>query len=278
MEIKDEKIKNEEDCDRKRLDVFLHLNGSAESREKAKQLILNDCVFVNNKLINKPSTLISPNDNFTIKNKSNNYVGRGASKLEKAIKNFNIKVKDCVAVDVGASTGGFTDYLLQHGAKKVYAIDVGHDQLHESLKTNEKVINLENINFRYINTKIFLESIDIIVVDVSFISLNLILPKIVEISHLNTDIITLIKPQFEAGKSNVGKNGIVKDKKIHLAVLNNFQDYCCLNNIYIENIAYSPIRGGNGNIEYLAHIKKGTISKFHDEQFKSIINDAFVLL
>lgn len=274
----EEKIESEGLDNRKRLDIFLHVKGFAESREKAKQLIMNSCVFVDNKLINKPSLLVPYNCEITIKNKSNHYVGRGAEKLEKAISCFNINAHGCVAVDVGASTGGFTDCLLQHGVNKVYAVDVGHDQLHESLKNNNNVINLENTNFRYIDTKIFKENIDIIVVDVSFISLGLILPKIAEISKSSTDIITLIKPQFEAGKNNVGKKGIVKDKKIHAAVLNKFMEYCNENNIYIENITYSPIRGGNGNIEYLAHLKTGTVSKYHDEQFKSIIEDAFVLL
>lgn len=276
--MEDKKKDNEDISAKKRLDVFLQSNGYAESREKAKQLILNECVFVNNKNVNKPSALIPCESEIIIKNKLNNYVSRGANKLEKALNFFKIDADGSVAIDIGASTGGFTDCLLQHGAKKVYAIDVGHDQLHESLKRNKKVINIENTNFRYINTKIFTESNDIIVVDVSFISLNLILPKIIEISEYNTDIIVLIKPQFEAGKSNIGKNGLVKDRKIHLSVLKNFNDCCHINNLYIKNITYSPIKGGNGNIEYLAHLKKGIYINFYDEQFKSIINDAFVLL
>lgn len=270
---------NIDEIDQKeRLDILLNINGLAESREKAKKLILDDCVFVNNCLINKPSAKFSVKSEITVKTDSKQYVGRGAYKLEKAINTFNIKVQDTTAVDIGASTGGFSDFLIQHGAKKVYAIDVGHDQLHEKLKSNKKIINLENTNFRYIDSKLFQESIDIIVVDVSFISLSLIIPKIVEISHLNTDIVVLIKPQFEAGKNNIGKNGIVKDKKIHLSVLNNFNNCCLFNDIYVENITYSPIKGGNGNIEYLAHLKRGNISRFDNEKFKSIIKDAFVLL
>jgi len=261
-----------------RLDILMNLNGFSESRNIAKQLIVSNCVFVNNNLINKSSTKISNNSVITIKNDNTIYVSRGAAKLEKALKSFNICVNGTVAIDVGASTGGFTDCLLQHGAKKIYAVDVGHEQLHEKLRKNEKVINIEDTNFRYIDCKLFKESVDIIVADVSFISLKLILPKIVEISHNNTDIVVLIKPQFEAGKNNVGKNGIVKDKKIHLVVLNNIKDYCFSNDIYIENITFSPIKGGDGNIEYLAHFKKGNISKYGNEQFKSLISDAFVLL
>lgn len=264
--------------EKERLDIFLHVKGFAESREKAKQLIINNCVFVNDCLISKPSTKVFNDSCIVVKNNSIEYVGRGASKLEKAINTFNIDVKESIAVDVGASTGGFTDYLLQHGAKKVYAIDVGHDQLHDKLKNDEKVVSIEGANFRYINSKVFKESIDLIVVDVSFISLKLVLPKIVEISNENTNIVVLIKPQFEAGKSNVGKNGIVKDKKIHLVVLNNFKEYCLSNNIYIENITYSPIKGGNGNIEYLAYLKIGKLIKSEGETFKSLIKETFEML
>jgi len=264
--------------EKERLDIFLYSKGYAESREKAKQLIINNCIYVDNVLINKPSIKVLENSSILVKNEVNKYVGRGASKLEKAINTFDIKTTQVVAIDVGASTGGFTDYLLQHGAKKVYAIDVGHDQLHYKIKDDSRVVNIENANFRYISTEIFLESVDIIVVDVSFISLKLILPKIVEISNDKTNIVVLIKPQFEAGKNNIGKNGVVKDKKIHLVVLNNFNDYCLLNNLYVEAIAFSPIKGGNGNVEYLAHIKKGKITKYNNETFKSLIKEAFDLL
>lgn len=257
-----------------RLDVFLFLKGFAESREKAKQLIVNDSVYVNNNLINKPSAKIS-DDSIIVINNENKYVGRGAIKLEKTINLFNLNVKNKTCADIGASTGGFTECLLLHGASKVYAIDVGHDQLHHSLKSNEKVINLEGINFRNIDTKIFKEKIDIITVDVSFISLSILMPKIVEISHETSDIVVLIKPQFEAGKSNIGKKGIVKDKKMHLTVLNNISKYCMSNNLFIENITFSPIKGGNGNIEYLALIKKGKKEKFENDTFKSLINQAF---
>ncbi|MDF2676847.1 MAG: putative ribosomal methyltransferase [Bacillota bacterium] len=257
-----------------RLDVFLFLKGFAESREKAKQLIVNDSVYVNNNLINKPSAKIS-DDSIIVINNKNKYVGRGAIKLEKAIEYFNLNVQNKICTDIGASTGGFTECLLLHGASKVYAVDVGHDQLHHSLKSNEKVINHEGINFRYVDTEIFKEKIDIITVDVSFISLIILMPKIVEISHETSDIVVLIKPQFEAGKNNIGKNGIIKDKKIHLTVLNNINEYCLSNNLFIDNITFSPVKGGNGNIEYLALIKKGKKEKFENNIFKSLINEAF---
>ena len=157
----------------------------------------------------------------------------------------------------------------------VYAIDVGSNQLHDSLKNNPQVINLENTNFRYIDTSIFAD-IDIVTVDVSFISLKYILPKIVEISHENTDIVILIKPQFEAGKQNIGKKGIVKDKKVHLEVLNNLNNYFNENNLKLIHIDYSPIKGTSGNIEYIAHLKKeGFANEFN---FKDLIKEAFEIL
>lgn len=257
-----------------RLDVYLHINNFVESREKAKQSIQNSCVYVNNKLITKTSFKVTNQDSIEVR-QSFPYVGRGASKIEKAINFFKIDVNNKTAVDIGASTGGFTDFLLKNNARKVYAIDVGHDQLHQSLKTDERVVNLENTNFRYIDSSIFKEQIDIIAADVSFISLKLILPKIAEISNSDTDIVVLIKPQFEAGRHNVGKNGIVKDKKIHEEVLNNVEKYCKESNLYLKNVTYSPIKGGDGNTEYLGHIKKGTNENTDVIKFKDLIIQAF---
>lgn len=256
-----------------RLDVYLHNNELASSRARAKQLITDKSVYVNNKLTVKPSFKVTDEDIINVKNDFL-YVSRGASKLEKAVTVFNIELEDVVAVDIGASTGGFTDYLLKHGAKKVYAVDVGHGQLNEKLKNNKCVINMENTNFRYVDTSVFSDYVDIITADVSFISLKYILPKIMEISHENTNVILLVKPQFEAGKSNVGKNGIVRDKKIHLTVLNNFEKYCNENGFFIKNITYSPIKGGNGNIEYLAYLKK-TDKEANMIKFKDLIIEAF---
>lgn len=260
-----------------RLDVYMQTNGLSDSREKAKQLINGNCVFVNDKLITKPSFKVNDCDKIVVKNDFN-YVSRGAAKLEKAINLFNININNAIAVDIGASTGGFTDYLIKNNAKKVYAIDVGHDQLHETLRNNKSVINLEGMNFRYIDNAIFKEKIDIITVDVSFISLKLILPKIAEISHDDTNVIVLIKPQFEAGRENIGKNGIVKDKFIHLMVLNNIKQYCEENKLSLINLSYSPIKGGDGNVEYLGFIK---LERFHainnkiGINVKDLINEAF---
>lgn len=258
-----------------RLDVYLHEKDYVDSREKSKRLILNGSVLVDDKLITKPSFKVSDNVKITIMEELN-YVSRGYLKLEKAVETFGIEIKDRIAVDVGASTGGFTDYMLKKGAKKVYAIDVGHGQLHESLRNNPKVVNMENTNFRYMDTSVFCENIGIVTVDVSFISLKYILPKIVEISRENTDIVVLIKPQFEAGKNNIGKKGIVKDKKVHLEVLNNFNSYCKQNNFSIINMDFSPIKGNEGNIEYLSHLK---MMKTNNEfNFKDLIDKAFEIL
>ncbi len=261
-----------------RLDVYMHKNGLCKSRENAKQLILNECVYVNKNIVTKPSLKVNDSDDIRVEN-TFEYIGRGSIKIEKAINFFNINTENKTAVDIGASTGGFTDFLIKNNVNKVYAIDVGHNQLHESLIHNKSIVNLEGTNFRYIDTGIFIEPIDIIVVDVSFISLRLLLPKIYEITNENTDIIVLIKPQFEAGRENIGKNGIVKQKNVHLIVLNNIKKYCEENNLYIKNITYSPIKGGDGNIEYLAHIKKkATDIVITEFNFKSLIKSAFEFL
>lgn len=257
-----------------RLDVYLHDKGYTSSRERSKQLILNNSVYVDDKLITKPSYPI--NDDVKIKITGELYISRGYLKIEKAMQVFRINVENKTAVDIGASTGGFTDYLLKHGAKKVYAVDVGNGQLHDSLRNDSRVINLENTNFRYIENSIINDEIDLITVDVSFISLKYILPKIVEMSHNNTDIVALVKPQFEAGKENIGKKGIVKDKNVHLEVLNNLKNCCKMNNLNLLSMEYSPIKGTGGNIEYLAHLKiKGNPSEIN---FKDLINKAFEIL
>lgn len=260
-----------------RLDVYIQNLGLTKTREKAKKLILEGNVSVNDKISTKPSLKVSEKDNINVINNFE-YVGRGAAKLEKAILFFNVSIDDKIAIDIGASTGGFTDYLIKHNARKVYAVDVGHNQLHESLVNDSHVINLEGTNFRYVDTSIFKDDIDIITVDVSFISLNLIFPKIAEIINDNTDVIVLIKPQFEAGRENIGKNGIVKDAKTHLNVLSNINMYAFSNSLILTNITFSPIKGGDGNIEYLGHIKKAK-DQFNtildEKKFKSIVKEAF---
>ncbi len=257
-----------------RLDVYLHEKGYTDSREKSKQLITSSSVFVGKKLITKPSYQV--NDDVEIEITREIFISRGYLKIEKAIQAFNINIENKIAADIGASTGGFTDYLLKHGARKVYAVDAGCGQLHDSLRNDIRVVNLENTNFRYIDASVFIDDIDIVTVDVSFISLKYILPKIVEICHSTTDIIALVKPQFEAGKENIGKNGVVKDRKVHLEVLKNLAACCQINNLFLLDIQHSPIKGAEGNIEYLAYIKaQGTTKEFN---FKGLIDKAFEIL
>lgn len=262
-----------------RLDVLLFNLGLAKSREKAKQMIISNKVHVNGKLVNKPSAMFDKECEIKITLPEVEFVSRAAFKLKKAVEKFNIDLKGKVSVDVGASTGGFTDFMLKNGCALVYAIDSGQDQLADVLLKDNRVISLERTNFRYIDTGIFKEKIDFICVDVSFISLGLIIPKIVEICNENTDVVVLIKPQFEAGKGNVGKNGIVKDKKMHVSILEKVHKYFLDNKLFINDITYSPITGGDGNIEYLAHAKLNNlnidIKNNLNELIKNITNEAF---
>lgn len=262
--------------EKERIDVLMYNKGIAESREKAKRLVMAGNVFIDNARVDKPGTKVNVNSVITLKGNMLKYVGRGGYKLEKALKCFDIDILNITAVDIGASTGGFTDCLLQNGAKKVYSIDVGYGQLDWKLRNNDKVTVLERTNFRYINSSIFKEKIDVVVIDVSFISLKNILPKVKEISNDDTTIITLIKPQFEAGRDKVGKKGVVKNKEVHLEVLNNILQYCIQNNMYIDSLTYSPIKGAEGNIEYLALIKNNFIDKIEvRDLFQDVVNQSF---
>lgn len=261
---------------KERIDVLMQKNGIAESREKAKRLVMAGNVYIDNIRVDKPGTKVDINSIIKLKGTMPKYVGRGGYKLEKALKYFDINISRSIAVDIGASTGGFTDCLLKNGAQKVYSIDVGYGQLDWKLRNNNKVVVLERTNFRYIDPNIFEEPINIVVIDVSFISLKNILPKVKEISNNNTIIITLIKPQFEAGRDKVGKKGVVKNSDVHLEVLNNVLQYCKQNNMYINDLTYSPIKGAEGNIEYLAYIKNNFINKIEIyDLFQKVVNESF---
>ena len=240
---------------KKRLDVLLVEKNLAKSREKARALILSGNVFVNNQKITKAGTKFSGNENFFIK-KPLKYVSRGGYKLEHAIKYFQINLSEKIALDVGVSTGGFTDCLLKHNIKKVYAVDVGYGQIDLKLRNNEKVILFERCNFRYIEEDKIPEPIDIVVADVSFISLKLIIPKALQFLREKGDIIALIKPQFEVGKGEVGKGGIIKDVKKHQQVIDSLINF--FENIGLKyiNLTESPILGQKGNKEFLIHLKR----------------------
>ena len=241
--------------DKKRLDIVLFERGFAESREKAKALIMAGQVYVNNQKSDKPGTNIKSDDLLEVRGATLKYVSRGGLKLEKAVKVFDFSLENAICADIGASTGGFTDCMLQNGAKKVYAIDVGYGQLAWKLRTDERVINLERTNFRYVTEKEIPLPLDFASIDVSFISQTEIYEAM--FSCLNDDgvAITLVKPQFEAGREKVGKKGVVRDKKVHIKVVEEIIDFsineCGLS---VINLDYSPIKGPQGNIEYLIHL------------------------
>ncbi|MEG0615811.1 MAG: TlyA family RNA methyltransferase, partial [Oscillospiraceae bacterium] len=225
-----------------RLDMLLVSLNLVKSRERAKEMIKQSLIKVDGKIVNKPSVQVDETSAVQLLGNSLQYVGRGGLKLEKAINVFNLDFLGKVCIDIGASTGGFTDCMLQNGAKKVYAIDVGHSQLDKKLLDDSRVINLEKTNIREVNDYIFDEKIDFITIDVSFISLKLVLPKVKEILK-NGEFVALIKPQFEAGKADVGKKGIVKSPKIHIKVLEEIVQLVGIN-FAVKALDFSPISGG----------------------------------
>lgn len=241
---------------KKRLDILMCEKNLSPSREKAKELITNNLVWVGGKKANKPSAEFEENADIKIEENAIKYVSRGGLKLEKALNNFDVKVDGKIALDVGASTGGFTDCMLQNGCKKVYAVDVGHGQLSEKLLNDPRVVNIEGVNARKLKKELFKDEIDFFVVDVSFISLTLVMPSIKNVVKTGALGVCLIKPQFEVGKDNVGKSGVVKDKKLHKMAVKKVCDFCFNNGFAVLALDYSPIKGPDGNIEYLILVKK----------------------
>jgi len=239
-----------------RLDVALVNNGHAESREKAKALIMSGIVYVNNQKCDKAGDTVKSEDVIEVRGEKLKYVSRGGLKLEKAISSFNINLKNFVCADIGASTGGFTDCMLQNGASKVFAIDVGYGQLAWKLRTDERVVNLERTNFRYVTSETVNSPLDFASVDVSFISLSHILPVMRTLMKDGATAVCLIKPQFEAGKDSVGKKGVVRDKNVHISVIEKIIGLIKENNFTLLGLDFSPIKGPEGNIEYLCYIKK----------------------
>lgn len=242
---------------KERLDALLMNRGMFESRAKAQAAVMAGQVLVNEQKIDKPGTPVPPD--VTIRLLGNNlpYVSRGGLKLEKALQIFPISVKDKVVADIGASTGGFTDCALQNGAVKVYAIDVGYGQLAWKLRSDERVINMERTNVRYLEKDSLPEQVDAATIDVAFISLDKVLPAVHKIVKENGFVIALIKPQFEAGKENVGKKGVVRDAKVHESVINNVIDFAKAEGFGIAGLDFSPIKGPEGNIEYLLYLTLG---------------------
>lgn len=243
-------------AEKKRLDVALVEMGFCDSREKAKALIMAGIVFVNNQKFDKAGTNVKPDDVIEVRGETLKYVSRGGLKLEKAMNSFSISLNDCFCADIGASTGGFTDCMLQNGASKVYAIDVGYGQLAWKLRTDERVINLERTNFRYVTNEQIPDLLDFCSVDVSFISLSHILPVMRNILKDSGRAVCLIKPQFEAGKENVGKKGVVREQSVHIAVVEKIVNLVIESGFSLLGLDFSPVKGPEGNIEYLCYIEK----------------------
>lgn len=242
---------------KERLDVILVRQGYAPSREKAKALLMAGSVFVDNQREDKAGAQFDESKiKIEVKGKPIPYVSRGGLKLERALQEFPITLKDSVCMDIGASTGGFTDCMLQNGAGKVYAIDVGHGQLDWKLRCDERVVCMEKTNFRYVTDEQISEPVDFASVDVSFISLTKILPPARALLRMQGEMVCLIKPQFEAGREKVGKKGVVRDQKVHAEVMRAVTDYAEKIGFSVKGLTYSPIKGPEGNIEYLMWIEK----------------------
>lgn len=256
-----------------RLDSELVARGLSRSRERAKEMIRSGSVTVNGRTAKKPSDEVMDSDVIASSVKEE-YVGRGALKLEKAVSEFSIDLKGMVCLDIGASTGGFTDLMLQNGAKKVYAVDVGHGQLAPTLAADSRVVNMEGTDIRNVFAEDIGGQADFISVDVSFISLTKILPKMYELLRDGACCAVLIKPQFEAGKSDIGKKGIVKDRKVHMRVLSEIDSFALYVGFITEKYTFSPVKGGSGNIEYLALLRKRSGEPvIHD--FKELTDSSF---
>ncbi len=240
-----------------RLDQLVFDLGLAESRERAKTTVMSGLVFVNGQRADKPGMQVSPDVNVEVKGTALPYVSRGGLKLEKALKVFPIDVTGKVCIDCGASTGGFTDVLLKNGAAKVYSVDVGYGQLAWSLRNDERVANMERTNIRYISSEQIPEPLDICVMDLSFISVKLVLPAVCALLKDDAQLVCLIKPQFEAGRDEVGKKGVVRDKAVHLSVIESVLDFAPTVGMTAMGLDFSPIKGPEGNREYLCYMKKG---------------------
>ena len=243
-----------------RLDQLVFDLGLTESRERAKTTIMSGLVFVNGQRADKPGMPVAPDADVEVRGEAIPFVSRGGFKLDKALKVFPIDPAGRICIDCGASTGGFTDVLLQHGAAKVYSVDVGYGQLAWKLRIDPRVVNLERTNLRYVTEKEIPEAPSLAVMDVSFISIKLVLPAVAALIEDCSDIMCLIKPQFEAGREEVGKKGVVRDSAVHLEVIRSILDFAPDAGLTPMGLDFSPIKGPEGNIEYLCWLRKGTFT------------------
>ncbi len=253
---------------KERLDILLTERNIFESRARAKTMIMMGKILVDGQKIEKAGTLVSRDSEIRVLGEEMPFVSRGGFKLKKAVETFNLNLSGKIAADIGASTGGFTDCMLQNGAEKVYSIDVGYGQLAWKLRQDSRVVNLERTNIRNVTREDIPDELDFASIDVAFISLDKVLPVAFEILKSDGEVVALIKPQFEAGRENVGKKGVVKDKKIHAEVIEKVLTFAGELGFKICGLTFSPIKGPEGNIEYLAYISK----KSFDENFKPDIN------
>ena len=256
---------------KERLDALLVNRGMFESRAKAQAAIMAGQVLVNEQKIDKPGTQVKPEVTIRLLGNQLRYVSRGGLKLEKALQIFPISVEGKVVADVGASTGGFTDCALQNGAAKVYALDVGYGQLAWKLRSDERVINMERTNVRYLEAKDLPEQVDAVTIDVAFISLDKILPAVHKILKPTGFVVALIKPQFEAGKENVGKKGVVREASVHMEVIRNVIAFAKEEGFGIAGLDFSPIKGPEGNIEYLLHLTLGDDDAISDQYIVELV-------
>ena len=254
---------------KERLDVLLVKRNLAESREKAKAIIMSGNVFVEDQREDKAGTTFPEDVKIEVRGHVMPYVSRGGLKLEKAIKNFDVSVEGKVCTDVGSSTGGFTDCMLQNGAVKVFAIDVGRGQLDWKLRQDPRVVCMEKTNIRYVTPEDVADKINFSSIDVSFISLTKVLGPVKELLSDDGQIVCLIKPQFEAGREKVGKHGVVRDSAVHLEVIEKVIDFAISIGFEVLNLEFSPVKGPEGNIEYLLHLQKHTEGSYPDVPFEA---------
>lgn len=263
---------------KERLDILLVTRGFFTSRERAKAEIMSGKVLVNMCKIDKAGSLVAPDSNIQIIGNTLPYVSRGGLKLKKAIDTFNINLQNKIVADIGASTGGFTDCSLQHGATKVYAIDVGYGQLAWSLRCDERVVNMERTNIKSLTAGSLTDLIDVATIDVAFISLEKILQNVQMLLKSQAQIIALIKPQFEAGKELVGKKGVVRDANVHEMVISKVIEYSLSIGLHVIGLSFSPVKGPEGNIEYLLHLQNYPSNVPFDYSVKEIVTQAHAQL
>lgn len=257
-----------------RLDQYLCQHGLAQSRERAKALIMAGIVFVNEEKSDKPGNMIDEQAHVEVRGHDIGYVSRGGLKLEKAMQVFPVSPSEKVCMDIGASTGGFTDCMLQNGAKKVYAVDVGYGQLAWKLRCDERVKNMERTNIRHVTPEMLEEPVEFFSVDVSFISLKHIFPVAAAVTTADAQGVCLVKPQFEAGKEKVGKKGVVREAQTHREVLHQAISYALENGFSVLGLDHSPIKGPEGNIEFLMYVKKQGDAQPSQEEIASVVEQA----